>query len=248
MGVHDVPAASDFYGGKLGFAFVEGDENGPWRYFETRGITFELFQAYPERATVNAWGDGQAFRPVLSVRDLPATIARLQEKGISWSEQTSGYESPIEMIGPEEIRWGIIESSEIELDWAHPFIAGIELRAADFGAQKDFYTRALGMSVSRASNEDIYLTQANGTAWLRMETGGKPAPIWLGYEKPARFHPIWISFETDDVRQADIWLQSQNVTILHPLTYHEHWNGTDILIADADGNAVQVVQYGRVDV
>jgi hypothetical protein len=43
------------------------------------------------------------------------------------------------------------------------------------------------------------------------------------------------------------WLQGQNVTVLQPLTYHEQWEGTDIILADADGNAVQVGQYGQLE-
>jgi catechol 2,3-dioxygenase-like lactoylglutathione lyase family enzyme len=216
MGVLDVRAASDFYGGKLGFAFDEGEENGaPWRYFKTRGMTFELFQAHPERLDVHAWGDGQAFRPVLLVRDLAAACALLRDQGISYAEQTSEAGAPIEMIGPEGIRWGMMESPDLEMDWAGPSIARIELRAADMDVQKDFYTRVLGMTVGRESNQDIQLNQKSGEAWLRMEAGDKPAPLRLGEEKPAFFHPIWISFETGNVRQADLWLQSQNVTILH---------------------------------
>ena len=249
MGVHDVLAASDFYGGRLGFAFDEGEENGgPWRYFETRGMTFELFQAHPERVDVEAWGIGQAFRPTLLVRDLAATSAMLRERDIAYSAQASKYGAAVEMIGPEGLRWGIMESSNVQMDWAHPFVAGIELKAADFEAQKEFYTRVLGMTLARESSEDVQPTQSSGEAWLRIEAGGKPASIRLGHEKPPLFYPIWISFETEDVRQADRWLQSQNVTVLHPLTYHDHWQGTDIIIADADGNAVQVVQYGKVEV
>lgn len=248
MAVHNVLAASDFYGGNLGFTFEEGEENGgPWRYFKTRGMTFELFQAHPERREVNGWGDGQAFRPVWLVRDLAETSVLLRDQGISYAAQTSEYGAPIEMTGPEGIRWRIIESADIEMNPARPFIAGIELRAADLEAQKEFYSRALGMTIRRESDQDAHLDQPGGEAWLRIEAGGKPAPVRFGEEKPAFFHPIWISFETEDVKQANLWLQSQNVTILHPLTYHEHWQGTDIILADADGNAVQVVQYGKAE-
>ena len=249
MGVHDVLAASDFYGCRLGFAFDEGEENGgPWRYFKTRGMTFELFQAHPERVDVKAWGIGQAFRPVLLVRDLVTTSALLRENDISFSTQAPEYGAPVEMIGPEGLRWGIMETPHIDMDWAHPFVAGIELKAANFDAQKEFYTRLLGMTVERESNQDVQLSQPGGEAWLRIEAGGKSASIRLGHEKPAFFHPVWISFETEDVRQADLWLQSHHVTLLHPPTYHAHWQGTDIIIADADGNAVQVVQYGKMEV
>jgi catechol 2,3-dioxygenase-like lactoylglutathione lyase family enzyme len=247
MGVHNVPATSDFYGGMLGFAFVEDEKHGPWRQFQTRGMTFELFQAHPERLEVRGWGRGQAFRPVLQVHDLPVSSALFRSQGIAYSQSDSEAGAPIEMTGPEGIRWGLRESPDIEMDWAHPVIAGIELRAADLDAQKAFYTRVLGMTVTRESDQGIQLSQPGAEAWLNIEAGGNSTPIRLGEEKPAFFHPIWISFETLDVRQSNLWLQGQNVTLLHPLTYHKSWNGTDIIIADADGNAVQVVQYGRLE-
>jgi len=54
MAVHDVVAATDFYGNKLGFSFVQEEEKGLWRQFETQRIIFELFNAHPDRINVKA--------------------------------------------------------------------------------------------------------------------------------------------------------------------------------------------------
>jgi catechol 2,3-dioxygenase-like lactoylglutathione lyase family enzyme len=249
MGVHDVPAATDFYGGKLGLSFLEDEAKEPWRYFETRGIVFELFQAHPGRLRVNAWGDGQAFRPAMLVDNIPAIAATLEGQGISFSPLNSDFGEQLEMIGPEEICWSLLKSPDIKMDWAHPTIGGIELKATNVGAQKEFYTKILGMKVEYEIPEVVHLGQSHGVAWLRIQAGAVPMPLPApaGEPKPALYYPIWISFETEDVKSAKDWLQEQNATILHPLTYHQDWDGTDIILADADGNAVQVVQYGRVD-
>ena len=84
---------------------------------------------------------------------------------------------------------------------------------------------------------------------LRISTGGTSAShsAGLGSEQSAFHHPIWISFETQDIKSANTWLQGQNINILRPLTYHEDWLGTDIILTDVDGNPIQVVQYGEMD-
>ena len=33
-------------------------------------------------------------------------------------------------------------------------------------------------------------------------------------------------------------------SVLEGVKHHPDWNGTDMIIADVDGNAIQVVQYG----
>jgi|GEM_PF-2955685 len=245
MAVHDVPAASDFYGPALGFSFEQNEAYGPWRYFQTQRMTFELFQAHPDRLPVKAWGNGQAFRPVILVSDLSATAAMFQQQGIPFSQSTVEFGTQPEMTGPEGIRWGLRESPNIEMDWAHPVIGGIELKAANLKAQKAFYTQVLGMTIEAETDQAIHLNQPQGEAWLRIEAGGVATPPRRGEDKPAFFYPIWISYETNDAQQANVWLQQHHVTILHPLTYHADWLGTDIIIADADGNAIQVVQYGK---
>lgn len=249
MAVHDVIAATDFYGKKLGLMYVENEVHGLWRYFETQRTTFELFHADPNRVHVNSWGNGQAFRPVILMDDLSTTSAMLRQKGITYSHPTSEFGMQLEMVGPEEFRWGLEESPALEMDWTHPIVGGIELKASNLNAQKGFYTHIFGLTIESETDRAVHLSQSNGETWLRIVEGGTstPPPFKVGEEKPAFFYPIWISFETKAIEEANTWLQGQNVTILHPLTYHEDWLGTDIILADVDGNPIQVVQYGRRD-
>ena len=249
MAVHDVPAATDFYSKKLGIHSWQDEDKGLWRYFETRRMTFELFKAHSSRVEAKGWGNGQAFRPVILVSDLSAAVSRLQDQGVLLSRDISESGHQIEITGPEEIRWSLMDGSDIEIDWAHPVIAGIELKAANPEGQKDFYTQVLGMTLEHKTDQVMHLTQPNGEAWLRIQAGGSSnsPQAAINSPKPAFFFPIWISYETKDIKQANAWLQQQNVTILHPLTYHKDWHGTDIIIADVDGNAIQVVQYEKPD-
>ena len=119
--------------------------HGLWRYFETQRTTFELFHAHPDRIHVNGWGNGQAFRPVILVDDLASTAALLQDKGITYSRSTSKFGAQIEMVGPEAFRWGLEASPAIEMDWAHPVVGGLELKASNLNAQKAFYTKLFGL-------------------------------------------------------------------------------------------------------
>jgi predicted enzyme related to lactoylglutathione lyase len=50
---------------------------------------------------------------------------------------------------------------------------------------------------------------------------------------------------TPDIRAAHAYLQARGVTMLRGIVYHDDWGGTDVHIADPDGNAIQVVQYGH---
>jgi len=245
MAVHNVPNASDFYNKILGFSFEENEALGEWRYFQTRGMVFEMFQAHPNRIAVSAWGIGQAYRPVISVHDLSATVALLKDQGIPFSHTTSELGAEIEIAGPEGIRWSLIENLEIDTDWAHPVIWGIELKAANLIAQKNFYTHILGMTIDHETDQTILLKQQNAEARVLIQSGGTSIETRLVGEKPAFYYPIWISYETDNIKGMNAWLQEQHVKILHSITYHNDWFGTDIIIADTDGNAIQVVQYGK---
>ena len=250
MAVHDVPATTEFYSKKLGFSFWQDEEKlGMWRMFETRRMKFELFKAHSERLKVTGWGTGQAFRPAILVNNLASATARLQDQGVSLFHEASEFGPQVEIMGPEGIRWSLVENPGIEMDWSHPVIGGIELKAANLNAQKDFYTRVFGMKIENKTDSVIQLTQSSGEAWLRIQPGGTATSLTIGVgsPKPAFFFPIWISYETEDIKQTDAWLQQQKVTIIRPLTHHEDWNGTDVIITDVDGNAIQVVQYGKLN-
>jgi predicted enzyme related to lactoylglutathione lyase len=245
IAVHDVPAAADFYNKELGLAYIEDEAHGQWRQFKTRRMLFEMFEAHANRFPVTAWGQGQAFRPVILVPDLSAAAEMLQEKNITHSYTGARSGSQLEMIGPEGFRWSLQEASMPSVNWTHPVIGGVELKAANLNAQKEFYTQIAGMNLEADTGDGFFLTQAKGKVWLRIIAGGKEAPIILDQPGIAFFHPIWLSFETQAVENVNECLQDQDVTIVQPLTYHPDWLGTDILLGDADGNVIQIVQYGR---
>jgi hypothetical protein len=68
------------------------------------------------------------------------------------------------------------------------------------------------------------------------------------FESSYRFYtdmmlsPSFISFETDNIEPAAAWIKSREVPVVTDITHHE-WGGIDLMIADVDGNPVQVVQY-----
>jgi predicted enzyme related to lactoylglutathione lyase len=49
---------------------------------------------------------------------------------------------------------------------------------------------------------------------------------------------------TPDIEAAAAHMQQNNVTVLREVRSHDDWGGTDLHIADPDGNALQIVQYG----
>jgi hypothetical protein len=67
-------------------------------------------------------------------------------------------------------------------------------------------------------------------------------PAWAS--DPARGHPIFISFMTSDIEDVAALLREANVTVLKGIERHADWGGTDLIIADVDGNSLQIVQYG----
>lgn len=121
------------------------------------------------------------------------------------SHEISEFGPQIERTGPEEIRWSVIGGSDIEIDWAHPVIGGIELKAANLEAQIDFYTQVLGMGIVHQTNQAVHLTQPDGEAWLRIQAGGTSTsrPVAINHPEPAFFFPFWISYETNDIKLAN---------------------------------------------
>ena len=60
---------------------------------------------------------------------------------------------------------------------------------------------------------------------------------WM--EQPALGQKAFLGFMTEDIHRAASRLKSAGVRILHDVE-HQDWGGTDLIVADADGNAVQV--------
>lgn len=111
--------------------------------------------------------------------------------------------------------------------------------------QMVFYRDVMGMRLESENQAQVILGQGAGTPWLALEPGGEKQindPSWAS--DPALAHPVFISFMTFDIQDVAARLREANVTILKGIERHVDWGGTDLIIADMDENALQIVQYG----
>ena len=60
-------------------------------------------------------------------------------------------------------------------------------------------------------------------------------------------HGLWRYFETQRTTFELFHAHPDRIRVNHSLTCHEDWLGMDIILADVDGNPIQVVQYGRMN-
>jgi catechol 2,3-dioxygenase-like lactoylglutathione lyase family enzyme len=255
LGIHvsDFEASLHFYTEALGMNATDIKSN--WAYFETTGITFELFgDGMPPASDRLAWGQGQALRPSIQVSDLRGTIAELRQRDVEFTgeiEQTT-FGEWIEFMGPENMRWTLAQtpvypfSQSLHTPSERPFgeahIGWIELKVDRIVEQRAFYRDVLGLQAEEIKNGRVVLRQRPGEPLLFLESGGQraaPLQINQGALQPLPSH---ISFETDDIVETAAWLKSHKVPILTEVT-RKDWGGIDLYIADIDGNPIQVVQY-----
>ena len=217
-----------------------------WASLKTSGMTFELFEHQAEPGSRNrSWGNGQAFRPGIQVTDLAATISELEQKGVTFAGniERKPWGRLREFITPDGIRWTLAEAPDYpanaDLRVAH--IGWVELKANDLEAQKTFYGDLMGLTLAAADQTQMMFVQQLGEPLLFLEGGGQkttPKPAPHHFEGQAGF----LSFETEAIDEAASYILAQGVLIVREVVQHE-WGGTDMLIADADGNLVQIVQY-----
>jgi predicted enzyme related to lactoylglutathione lyase len=141
--------------------------------------------------------------------------------------------------GVEGVTWQVWA----EENQAEPWKArGARLRCVDMQAQMEFYQNAFGWNGSTTSDTSGKLLQGEGMPTLDLTQEEGLSPLALPAEgNPLRVTPSWMSIETSDIQVAQAKFQDLNLTILRPATQHA-WGGTDIVLADPDGNPVQVVQ------
>jgi hypothetical protein len=112
---------------------------------------------------------------------------------------------------------------------------------------QNFYRDVLGFIPTRAGSDYAVFTQRDGYPSVILEQGGS-SPAFDPRDTPwadnaVRAFPVFISLMTSDIQSAYAHLQSRNVKVLRDLVSNEVWSGTDLHIADSDGNGIQVVQY-----
>lgn len=213
----------------------------------SRGLRCELFERDAEPPTEREWGRNQNVRPDVQVSDLDATVAALQDHGVSVTTDPTDAElgESLELATPEGVRWSITQpvARPAGSGLRTPHLGWVELKVADLDAQRDFYTGTLGLSVGGRSATGVRLEQGPGDPLLFLLPGGER--VSEGDDRsPFDVQPVWMSFETTDVTEARVWLADNDRPIVQDVTTHD-WGGTDLVTRDADGNPIQVVEYGE---
>jgi predicted enzyme related to lactoylglutathione lyase len=125
-------------------------------------------------------------------------------------------------------------------DVRNPHLGWVEVKAHDLHGQRRFYGELMGLREAAEDASQILLAQGPGEPLLILEGGGqKPAAV----EGPEQA-PFFISFETADIAETADWIRSQPIAVLTEVSEHE-WGGIDVIVADADGNPVQIVEYSH---
>jgi len=236
----DFEAAFHFYTNVLG---IESKHFRPdWAYLETTGMTCELFLGEVLPDLERSWGRGQAIRPSFQVIDLHRMVSSLRQQGVIFTgnvEKTLWGER-IEFAAPGGIRWTLAHAPGYpsSQNLQNPHLGWVEMKVHDLPAQKGFYTDVLGLHSEKGKNSRVIFRQEEDEPLLFLEPGGQPPPA---IQTPHQV-PFFVSFETDHIQKAAAWVKSCEVTILQDVTLQD-WGGTDLILTDADGNPIQVVQY-----
>ena len=262
VSVSDFPSSYRFYTDVLGVRRAPSDhEEADWAMMgktweeflqlEAPGMVWELFGGAPPPPDNRAWGQGQGICPGIQVKDLEKTVADLRTRGVTFMAEIQEHQwgQRIEFRAPEGIQWSLANAEGFPFgpDLNIPHIGWVELKAKDLDAQVAFYKEVMGLGTGFHGSGGAMLRQGPGEAVLFLEPGGEMGTADQAFPgSPVRQHPVWISFMTFDVQDAISWFEKHGVTFLQRLTQHPDWGGTDIIIADVDGNAIQVVQYDHI--
>jgi len=259
VSVVDWQPAFDFFHHQVGMKAGRHAEFGNWAIFGggwdayqagNRSAIFELFdngRSVPSRE----WGLNQGIRPGLHVVELAATVQTLREKSVQVGDIVAQpWGKAAEIIAPEGIRFALCEIPDQPAsdDLAQPYVGHVAIKCADFVAMQHFYGGILGFTQMASGENHAIYDQEDGHPLIVLERGGAPANFdprnthWK--DDAVRAFPVFMSLMTPDIHAAVAHLRTANVTILREVISHADWGGTDIHIADPDGNALQVVQYG----
>lgn len=211
------------------------------------GLRCELFERDAAPPAERRWGRNQNVRPSVQVADLEATIAELQDRGVSVVTDATDTERgvTIELATPEGVRWSIAEPTARRAGSGlqTPHLGWVELKVADLDAQCDFYTETMGLDVGGRFATGVRLEQGAGDPMVFLRPGGER--LAEGDDRsPFDVQPVWLSFEATDVTEARAWLSEHGRPIVQDVESHD-WGGTDLVTRDADGNPIQVVEYGE---
>lgn len=251
--------AFDFFHKTLGMTATLRADLGDWANLgrggtsadDTRhGANFELFDG-GRAASARHWGLNQGVRPGLHVPDLAEAVGQFRSRGI---ELAGGivrrpWGSAVEFATTEGVRFALatIPGTRASADFATPYIGHAAIKCADFPAMQRFYGDIIGYTPIDAGQDYAVYAQPSEQPLVILEPGGEASsfdPANSPWEHDAvRAFPVFISMMTPDIHTAAAYLREQGVTVLRDIRSHDDWQGTDLHIADPDGNGIQVVQY-----
>ena len=245
--VSDFKESLQFYRDVLGVSarVVKPD----FALFRTTGMTLELFGGGMPADPDRSWGHGQAVRPGIQVETLHGLIDELRRTGVRFAadvEQTR-FGEQVEFLAPEQLHWtlGYAPGYPANPGLNKPHLGWVELKVLHLADQRAFYSGVLGLQPEDQDDGGVLFQQAPGEPLLFLKPGGEQAPALQVQQ--AQLHlppPHLLGFEASSIEQAAAWLKSRGVPILIDVTPRD-WGGIEMIILDADGNPVQVVEYIR---
>lgn len=147
----------------------------------------------------------------------------------------------------EGIRWALAHVPDrlAREDASRPQFGHVALKCADLAAQRAFYGEMFGFLLEDSGTDYAVFGQRRADhPFIVLETGGEVILPTRDGPFPERAHPFFMSFMTPHIQEVADFCRECRIPHLREVTQHEDWGGTDMMITDADGNAIQVVQYG----
>ena len=213
---------------------------------EAEAWSFQLFDGAKPPRSDRRWGHDQAIRPGILVKGLQKVVAAAKARGVQFTGDIEANEfgQQIEFQAPEGILWTLSEIAGARdgTDFSKPNVGIAELKANNLPAQVSFYRDVLGMRIESDRSQRVVLVQHLDGPRLVLKGGGTTRDLELAWaERPERSQPIFLSFMASDLGAAARRFRQAGARIMKAMEHHD-W-GTDLFVADADGNAIQVVQY-----
>ena len=255
-------AAFGFYTDTLGVACHSRD--GKWAvlgagwapYVEgrSRGLVWELFERVDSPPPVDSESNA-ALTPVVRLRNPASTIDVLAGSGVRYHTRVGPHGTNLAFNAPGGTAWELRSHSAAHADASlkSPEILEVNLRVEDTPRQIEFYRRLLG-TPRRSVHDSATATSSSsprGASWefqphsdgpvLRLTSGGRRhrRSSAAANSDPALAQPVFLGFMAQDLVASVGRLKAAGVEVLRDVTHHD-WGGTDCILADADGNAVQV--------
>lgn len=221
---------------------------GAWDAYYSEGSRSAIFELFDRGrpVTERRWGLNQGIRPGFHVSNLQSTLEKLD---IPFMLEERPWGRTAEFRTTEGIRFAFAEIADMPFsdDLSLPYIGHIAIKCADFEAMQAFYGDVLGFRRTKAASDYGVFSQGDGYPFIVLEPGGSASTFDLRstpwQDNAVRAFPVFISLMTSDIQTVYEHLKSRNVKILRDVISNEDWGGTDLHIADPDGNGIQVVQY-----